>query len=53
MLVISKQSEILWVGVFESPFNGRERLLDTMRLPVLIKIAKALGKKQISGMPLS
>ena len=46
MLVTSKQSEILWVGALESPFNGRERFVDTMRLPILIKGAKALGKSK-------
>lgn len=46
MLVIRKGSEILWVGVFESPFSGRIRILDTMRLPTLIKAAEALGKRK-------
>lgn len=46
MLAIRKGNGILWVGVFESPFSERVRFLDTMRLPTLIKAAKALGKNK-------
>lgn len=46
MLVIRKGSGMLWVRVFETPFSGRVRFLDTMKLPTLMKAAKALGKSK-------